>query len=253
MSKTKTQDFLNIQVPSNTKVAFIGDVHEHPEQFQKMVKEINPSKRMWIVSCGDFFDKGFGIKTAESMTDELRSFQKRGFGFAVRGNHELKIIRKNKKNLSEALVWWKKQPLALSFQFQSGSRVTVVHAGITPRHNWSNIKKDVEVCYVRDVDDDGKMIPLVWKDIDGTKTKTLVKEGGETWHNKYDGRFGYIVSGHSAQEDGEAKFYNYSCNLDSCVYNTGILTAQIFNEDGNRDKLIRVNGAAKKPKLNVAY
>ena len=247
------RDFLNIEVPFDTRIAFIGDVHEHPEQFQKMLKEIKPSRRMWFVSVGDFYDKGFGVKTAEDMTAEMHSLQERGIGFAVRGNHELKHIRKNKKSLSESLVWWKHQPLALSFQFESGARVTVVHAGVTPRHDWSNIKKDVEVCYVRDVDDDGKMIPLVWKDIDGVKTLVKGKEGGDVWHKKYDGRFGYVVSGHAAQTDGEAKFYNYSCNIDSAIYETGILTAQIFDAKGNRDELVRVEGTAKKPELNVAY
>jgi predicted phosphodiesterase len=247
------RDFLNIEVPSNTRIAVIGDVHEHPEQFQKMLKELKPTKMFRLVSVGDFYDKGFGIKTAEAMTQEMQSLQKREAGYAVRGNHELKHIRKNKKNPSEELVWWKRQPLTLSFQFKSGARVTVVHAGITPHHNWGDLKKDVEVCYVRDVDELGKMIPLVWKDIDGVRTLVKAKEGGEEWHKKYDGRFGYVCSGHAAQKDGEAKFYKFSCNLDSGIYESGILTAQIFDEEGNRGDVVRVEGTPKRPKLNIGY
>ena len=87
MSKTTMyKDFLNIEVPFGTRIAFVGDVHEHPEQFQKMLKEIKPSRRMWFVSVGDFYDKGFGMKTAEAMTTEMRSLQDRGIGFAVRGS-----------------------------------------------------------------------------------------------------------------------------------------------------------------------
>ena len=255
MSKTETnaEDYLNIEVPYGTKIAVFGDVHEHPEQFQKMMNEIDPSRKMWVVSVGDIYDKGFGMKTAEAMTQELMTLRKRGVGWAVPGNHEIKHIRKSKKDPSEALIWWRRQPLALSFQFESGSRLTVVHAGVTPHHTWGDIKKDIEVVYVRDVDEDGRMIPLIWKDINGVSTLVKSKEGGDSWHQKYDGRFGYIASGHAAQKDGEAKFYKFSCNLDSAVYDTGILTAQVFEEDGSLGRLIRVQGTAKKPELNVAY
>jgi hypothetical protein len=246
-------DNLNIQVPKGSKLAVIGDVHEHPEQFHKMIQKIDPSWKMWFVSIGDIYDKGFGVKCAEDLTKEIQELQKQKIGFAVRGNHELKQIRKNKKFLDPHLAWWKAQPLALSFTFYTGSRVTVVHAGVTPGMMWQDLVHDVEVCYVRDVDDSGQMIPLVWKDIDGVNTLVKGKEGGDIWHRKYDGRFGYIVSGHAAQKDGKAKFYNYSCNLDSGVYDTGILTAQIFGDDGNREEVICVEGVARKPKLNIAY
>jgi predicted phosphodiesterase len=253
MNKIETnKDCLNIEVPYGTKIAVFGDVHEHSEQFQKMLAEIQPSRKMWVVSVGDIYDKGFGIKTAEAITEELMSLRNRGIGWAVSGNHEIKHIKKAKKNSTDALAWWRQQPLALSFQFESSARVTVVHAGVTPRHTWEDLKRDIEIVYVRDIDDDGKMIPLIWKDIDGVSTLVKSKTGGNAWHQKYDGRFGYIVSGHAAQKDGEAKFYKFSCNLDSAVYETGILTAQIFEEDGSLGKIIRVKGVAKKPELNIA-
>lgn len=244
---------LNIAVPKDTSIAIIGDVHEHSEQFKKMLNKISPSWKMWLVSVGDIYDKGFGINVAEEITGELQELQNRRIGFAVRGNHELKQIRKNRRNLGAKLEWWKNQPLSLSFNFHNGARVTVLHAGITPRHTWKSLEQDVEVCYVRDVDEVGNMIPLVWKEVDGERILMKAKAGGESWHKKYDGRFGYVVSGHAAQKDGEAKFYNYSCNIDSAVYETGILTAQVFNDDGNRSELIKVNGTPKKPELNLGY
>ena len=160
---------------------------------------------------------------------------------------------KGTDKMTPQLKWWKNRPLSITFNFKSGSIVTVLHAGVTPKMTKEDIERNIEVLYVRDVDVDGKMIPLIWKDIDGVKTLIKSKEGGESWHNKYLGQFGYIASGHAAQKDGIAKFYKYSCNLDSGVYETGILTAQVFDENGNLGKLITVEGPAAKPDIHVAY
>ncbi len=245
----------SIQVPEGTQLAIITDCHEHSEQFFNILDQIRPRENLWLISLGDVYGKGFGLKAAEKITDELQRLQNKGCCFAVRGNHDLKEVKKAKgtNKWSPQLKWWSQQPLALSFQFYNGARVTAVHAGVTPLMTWEDLDRSVEVCYVRDIDEDGKMIPLIWKDINGVSTLIKSKEGGDVWHKKYDGRFGYIVSGHAAQKDGEAKFYKFSCNLDSCVYETGILTAQVFAEDGSLGRIIRVQGAAKKPELNIGY
>lgn len=244
---------LNIKVPKGITISVIGDVHEHPEQFFKMLDIIKPSENRWFVSVGDLADKGFGIKAFELMTDKLIELQNNGYGFAVPGNHELKLCKKYKHNPSKQLKWWKKQPLALSFEFQNGNRLTVVHAGVSPKMTWESLENDVEVCYIRDVDADGKMIPLKWETINGEKVLVKARSGGCSWHEIYDGRFGYIAAGHAAQKDGDAKYYNFSCNLDSCVYETGILTAEVFNDLGNRQETIRVSGTPFKPNIKINY
>ena len=252
--KKKFSAYTVVKVPEDTSILVFGDIHEHSEQFFKLMDEWKPSKNRWVVSVGDFYDKGFGQKEAERATDHMSKLQNKGIGWAVRGNHELKVIRKNKKNLTSQLKWWKDQPLVLSFDFPRGERLTVVHAGVTPNMKGDQLGKSVETCYVRDVDDEGEMIPLVWKD-DGEGNQILVKskEGGGAWHDRYDGRFGYIASGHAAQKDGVAKFYNYSCNLDSAVYETGTLTGQVFNNNAKLERIITVNGKAFKPELNLGY
>jgi len=243
-----------IQVPKGVSIAVMGDVHEHPEQFFAMLDAVRPQENMWLVSIGDIYDKGFGLRAAEKITDELIRLQNKGICYAVRGNHELKLIRKARKTpkFSSQLKWWSNQPLVLTFNFENRNSITVLHAGVTPNMTESDLGHGVEVVYVRDVDENGVMIPLVWKDIDGVSTLMKSKEGGSNWHDLYDGRFGYIVAGHAAQKDG-AKFFDYSCNLDSGVYDTGKLTAQLFNDEGKTIRIQTVEGTPFKPELNIAY
>lgn len=242
-------DYLNIEVPATTKIVVVGDIHEHEEQFDKMVERIKPSKDTWLVSLGDVIDKGFGIKVAESIIDKMRVLEYQGFAYAVRANHELKHIRKAKKNrslMTKQLEWFRKQPLGLSFKFNNGTRLTVVHAGITHRHTWEDLEKNSEVCYVRTLDKEGDFIPLIWKEDKGVKYLEPAKPGGITWHKSYDGRFGYVAAGHDPQDDGIAKFYEHSCNLDTSVFTTGKLTAQIFSQKGLED-LVVVEGTPRNP------
>lgn len=239
-----------IKVPSGTKIAVIGDIHEHREQFDRIWEKINPGPKTYVVSVGDIYDKGFGPKVAEEIIDIFKPLIQDGYAAILRGNHELKVIRKARQNndMNPYLEWMDKQQLALTFKFANNTYLTVVHGGVLPLHTWDDIFSDIEVCYIRNVDEKGKTIKKVWKKIDGKDALVPEKSGGLPWHRLYDGRFGYIASGHDAQRDGVPKFYNYSCNLDTAVYDTGILTAQIFSENG-REELIMVTGQAAKPTL----
>lgn len=241
-----------IKVPKGVQLAFVGDAHEHSEQFFKLIEKVNPSENIWFISAGDCISKGFGEKEFEKITDKLIELSEKGICFAVKGNHEAKEIKKNKKNLSKQLSWWKERPLSLIFEFYNGSRVTCVHAGVTPKMTFDDLESNSEVYYVRDVDSDG-MIPLKWIKENGKDVLVKSRPGGTEWHNLYDGRFGYIVSGHAAIKEGIPKFYNYSCNLDTACYETGILTCQTFTADGKLGELIQVSGPAAKPVLNIKY
>lgn len=221
---------LNILVPKDTKIAVVGDIHEHEYQFDRLLEIIKPSEKMYFVSVGDIYDKGYGPSVAHSIIGKIREMCDKGYGFIVCGNHELKHIKKarSSKNMTPDLLWFEKQPLALSFLFDNGSRVTVLHGGVKPSHTWDDLDYDIETSYIRKLDDAGEMIKLEW--VDGELQPS--KPGGISWHEVYDGRFGYIVAGHEPLKDGKSKFYNYSCNTDTSVYTTGILTAQILSETG---------------------
>lgn len=232
---------LDILVPKDTKIAVIGDVHEHEDQFDRLLEMIKPSEKMYFVSVGDVYDKGYGVAVAESITDKIKKMAENGYAFIVKGNHELKHIKKAKlsKSMTPQLSWFEQQPLVLSFVFENNSRVTVVHGGVKPSHTWGDLDYDIETSYIRKLDDQGEMIKLEWF---GNELRPA-KPGGLSWHETYDGRFGYIVAGHEPLKDGKPKFYNYSCNIDTACYHTGIMTCQVLSAYGLED-LYSVEGQA---------
>lgn len=238
---------LDINVPKGTKIVVVGDIHEHEEQFDLIIKKTKPSENIFFVSVGDIFDKGFGPQVAESILNKIRLMNEKSFGFMVKGNHELKIIRKAKiaNTMNDLLSWVDRLPLAISFVFSNQTRLTIVHGGVKPSHKWEDLNVDVETSYLRNIDDAGEMIRLKWVSVDGVKVIKPEKPGGISWHEKYDGRFGYIAAGHEPLKDGKPKFYNYSCNVDTACYQTGIMTAQVFSERGLED-LHLVEGKSKR-------
>lgn len=236
----------DIEVPQGTKIVVCGDIHGHEKQFMELIEQIQPSEKMWFVSVGDILDKGFGRKSENIIINKIKELHEKGLAHIVKGNHELKHIRLHRregKKLYPELDWMDKQPLSLFFRFNNGSRLTVIHAGVTVSHTWEDSENNSEIVYIRELDEDGQYIPLKWKKLSDGRKQLQPKKEGKPWHEFYDGRFGYIASGHNAQVDGIPKFFKHSCNLDSACYNSGVLTAQIFSETG-REELIQTRGEA---------
>jgi predicted phosphodiesterase len=230
-------DNLNIQLKAGTKVTVFGDVHEHQAQFDELVERVKPSTENVLVSAGDLYDRGFGRQCAEYIADKIEELNKNGSAYIVQGNHELK----NNRRGNVKSEWLIKQPLALSFIFANQTRLTIIHGGVRPIHTWEDLaNNNTELAYVRYLDDNGTMITYDRKIVNGKKEYVL-KRPGKPWHEYYDGRFGYIASGHEPQVDGIPKFFKYSCNLDTAAYSSGVLTAQVFSENG-REELIQVTG-----------
>ena len=247
-----------VKVPKGTRLIVCGDIHEHEEQFNKLLKKIEPSAHTWFASVGDIYDKGFGKEAAERIVDKIKELVDRRVGFVIRGNHELKHIRRAKLGkypLSPQLEWMRRQPTSIMFEFYNRNRVLMVHGGVTPHYSLKNVAEDIDTCYIRWVDENGHHIPLKKYVVDGLMQFVPAKWGSDcdVWHTKYDGRFGYIVSGHFAQQDGVPKFYNFSCNLDTACYATGILTAQEFTEMGLKGETITIEGPSRWPDVDSLY
>lgn len=234
---------LDIKVPIGTKIAVITDCHEHSEQFFKLLDIIKPQKNMWLVSLGDLYDRGFGKDKAELMVRKIRELNELGIGYMVNGNHELRNIRRAKEanRMTPELEWLDKQPFVISFVFSNNTRLTCLHGGVKQSFTWDNLRNnDTNLAYIRYLDENGNQLTFDKTKVDG-KTIYKMKAHGKMWHEFYDGRFGYIASGHEPQKDGAPKYYKYSCNLDTGCYDTGLLTAQIFSENG-REEMIQVSG-----------
>lgn len=226
-----------IRLSKDKELVVVGDIHENEWHFNEMLERAEVGTRRILVSVGDIYDKGKGPKIAERIVRKIRSLHDDGWAFMVRGNHEqrnIRVLKANKKKLTDELQWCERLPLVLSFVFSNQNRITVLHGGVTPLHTWKDVTSNTEVMYVRTVDSKGKSVPYVWS---GDSMKP--EREGELWHDKYDGRFGYIISGHNSQSDGIPKFYKHSCNLDTKCYKTGVLAGQIVAK-GSLQELILV-------------
>lgn len=244
-------NYIDIKIENGVKITVIGDIHAHDEQFFEMVDRVNPGPKSILVSLGDLFDKGFGSNAEVKILHEIKRICDLGYGYVVKGNHELKHIKNAKKEnrMTDDLRWVDTWPLCVSFQFiSSKNRLTIVHAGVKPSHTWEDLRNNTDVAYIRTLDENGEYIKLIWT-IDSDGKKSLKPEKiGRPWGELYDGRYGYIINGHDSQKDGVPKFYKHSCNIDTSVYSTGILTAQTFSEFG-REELIQITGKAANPVL----
>lgn len=233
------------EVSDDTVIGVVGDIHEHDEQFFEIVERFKPDKKRILVSVGDLYDKGFGIDRAEKIAEYFRKLNDQGIGHVVMGNHEFRHIRTARRNntWNETLKWVAGWPYSLFFTYANRNRLVVCHAGVTTHHTWEDLANNTEIFFVRNLDENGKYIPLKWEFDENGKKILTQKRPGKPWHDLYDGRFGYIVTGHDSQSDGTIKFYPYSCNIDTKCYHTGILSCVVYNNMGRSD-IIQVKGPA---------
>jgi hypothetical protein len=240
---------LNINLESDVKLVCVSDIHEHVDQFFNVLNKFPLSANQRLVVIGDVFDKGKSIEDAFKLAEVIKSYEDQGLAYYIRGNHELKNIKKLKKvgELSPLMKWVSSRPISLSFVYPNGTRYTMVHAGVDPKMHWHDLSHDYNVCYIR---------VLSNKTFTHVSMQRVTSDNGETywepvekdvsnWHKLYDGRFGYIVSGHDYNENGPI-FYDYSCNIDTGVFVTGKLTAVVFGDNG-REEVYQAVGAALSP------
>jgi len=172
-------------------------------------------------------------------------------GIKVEGEFQryLKILKSGlerairEKSMDENMEWISKQPLIYSFIYPSQKRYTFVHGGITPRMTWEKISNDIDLVYCRAIGKFGKSVSTFFN-----------KETGQwefrepdviVWHELYNGRFGYVVSGHAPLKNGEPKFYKNSCNIDTACFITGKLTGLLLSE--NSMEHVQIHGPAAQP------
>lgn len=85
------------------------------------------------------------------------------------------------------LQFYVKQPNVVEAKFINGNKIVMTYGGITSKTDLSKIHSVIEMTF----------------------TDTL---GGTSWHNSYDGRFGYVVSNNPLTKE-PPKFYNFSAQI----------------------------------------
>lgn len=242
-------DFLNVQLSESAKILVVSDVHEAFQQYFDLVSRFTFGPDQLLVVAGDVIDKGWGTKTAVRILEHVQSLGP--YGYFIRGNHEIKRIRKIGFPLPAPWDWVSKQPFARSFVYPNASRITVVHAGIRNKHTLENIAWDPDVAYIRLLDPLGKKV--VQSDYAKLGKDTIMKPHHPyvTWHQVYDGRLGFIVAGHEGNPEGKICWYPNSACIDTAVFKTGILSALQISQDSK--EIIQVKGAAYNPDGGVYH
>jgi hypothetical protein len=96
------------------------------------------------------------------------------------GNHDF-IYTTNKKN-----TWLEHNPNVVFIDFNNQTNVIITNGGLTPKMSKVNLLDNLETSFV-----------------------SLIQQ--KPWHERYNGKFGYIVS--NLPLDSEPRFYSYSMSL----------------------------------------
>jgi len=247
-----------INIPKNITLSIIPDLHSSLDQWNKFVEIYKPGPTRWVCSLGDVCDRAPDGEDPffafNSITDDLRRLAASQTGFAVKGNHETRLLKKTKHSgSSEFLEWWKGAPLSINFQFHNGNQITCVHAGLPLNPTVWDLEKNIELLYIRDLDENGKMIPLIWVEKDGEKQLIPKKPGGRPWGEFYKGEFGMVYFGHVVNYDSKIKIYNFARGIDGGCYCTGKLCVQVINDKGNLIDNLIIDGKINHPELLNKY
>jgi hypothetical protein len=130
--------------------------------------------------------------------------------FYIIGDKDFTYMKKALNTHADACDWLGAQHLAVRFTFENNTSALIVHGGVLPKHTtWSEVNNDIEVSFIAD-------LPEVKK----------------PWHCAYNGRFGYILSAHTALEDNLKQKYKHSISLDTKAFESNIIAVQEFSANG---------------------
>ncbi len=228
----------------------IGDIHGCADEFRALLDRLAPGAQDRLILLGDLVDRGpdSGAVVREAMALQTALGDRLS---VLRGNHEHKHIRfrlhaqqvpgrrKNPVRLDDHLIavhaqvgedgWEWLERHAVLFQ-RVGPGLLAVHAGVLPsvRH-WPERAADLEALtpeaqkrlvtsalYVRDVDERGRFVAL-----------GAIVPGQRFWADAYNGRFGYVVHGHSPTR-GPVRTHRFSTGIDTGCAFGGALTAAVW-------------------------
>ena len=218
-----------ITIGRDKELLITGDIHENEYLFDKLIQQTNIGDKRILVVIGDVWNiHESGI--SKSIIRKIARLSAAGWAYMIKGNHEQKIINKNREPSME-VEWCRTLPLILNFIFTNLNNISVVHGGVTPFHTRENVSTDPEVMYIRTLDENNKPVPVQW--IDG---KLQPQKNGIAWHEVYDGRFGYMISSHGSDE-APIKHFKHSCSINSrCYKNKGII-GQVVSSQGTLGKV----------------
>ncbi len=214
------------------RVIVYGDLHGCLDEFEILRQELKITKEDIEVSVGDILNKG------PYLADKMIAYMQEHSIKAVIGNNEAKAMKQYEKYLQSGEEYLKtlrpfEVATVLSMQDKEYSylkslpyylkfeNITILHGGLTPdmklSKNMDMVAKK-EITLVRYLNK--KLEPIPWSDEDNRY---------KFWSELYDGREGFIVSGHHPFP--KPKVEKYALDIDTgCVYG-GRLTAVVFKKN----------------------
>ena len=213
----------------------IGDVHGCLSELRTLIAKVNLQPDDIVVFVGDLVMKGPDQSGVVQYARELSYCNET---ILVRGNHEDRLLRflrakiqepsrahamKNSAVLNE--VGSSLSPADIVFlddssffyRFISGDReFIVIHAGITPKmehtqffskpRKSSDRRRLKQLCHVKYISEDGSINAFAENE-----------DSRDFWAERYDGRFGYAIYGHTAYADVVEHDHAIGVDL-GCVY-----------------------------------
>ena len=233
---------------------FIGDVHGMDKALEELLEQVAPTTEDQIIFVGDLVDKGPNSAGVVRRARELSQTQN---VVLVLGNHEdtHARYRKHLVNLPKtAEEMAKNKPhlpvitaeltdadvafldTAILFHRVPEHNILVVHGGISgSMRTFPETVEQVNTLSGRQRKRFKTILRTRFIDADSGHMKSLGDEAPTDpyWAEVYDGRFGHVVFGHEAFDDGVQTFPHATGIDTGAVYGNG-LTAMIVESDGSR-------------------
>lgn len=196
---------------TNYRVGFIGDVHGHADELERMIVMMEGYGIDRLISLGDIFDRGPAAHRCLRILKD-RGFAKRdGFRGSIEmvlGNHEDRNIRchrgwpipgrKSKPKpwsprefdamTPEDWAWLESRPFMIRV-LEHGLNLCAVHGGFTAdmlSPGWGNF------------DYGGRMARVGYLDEKTGRALSPMSTSKRLWADEYDGRFGRVFYGHTS-------------------------------------------------------
>lgn len=232
----------------------IGDVHGMDSALEVLLERVAPTAADQIIFVGDLVDKG---PDSAGVVRRVRELSDTNDVVLVLGNHEdtharyrkhlsnlpntAATMANNKPHLPVITATFSKEDVdfldtAVLFHRVPEHNILVVHGGIPgSMPKFPETVEQVEAMNSRKRKHFKTIMCTRFIDAETGHMKSLGDEAPTDpyWAEVYDGRFGHVVFGHEAFDDGVREFPQATGIDTGAVYGNG-LTAMIVESDGSR-------------------
>ncbi len=245
------QKKLRIELPDQTRVVAIGDIHGQKKRFRTLMSRVDqirkekPVKNDYIIFLGDYVDRGpFSAETIDYLRKRRKKVKNSGSHKEIflQGNHEELLIEGLNKNGTRHDLWWRNGGLQtvssylqflkieVSSEMSMQEQLELLRAHFPKNH----------LKFLRKLKDIYSVGPLVFahaglrmeSSINDQKTQDLrwIRDPFLNWQGKKKDFM--VVHGHSITRNFKPEIMRHRIGIDTGSYKTrGRITAAIFEKN----------------------